>query len=157
MTTGYIYCDYTNISGIEHYTSTPEITTSQINKDTGLGITHFTINAEYKNKLKIRLERLLNDIKSLEKLIFIYADAANPNFSYQIDYINYGPAATEYLLKIYSLIYPINNNIKILYFCWNERKCENNVIVYIPFDYKENWGYISDIIIDYLGANINLL
>lgn len=36
--------------------------------------------------------------------------------------VEYGVDATEYLLKIHELLYPINNKIKIVYFCWNERK-----------------------------------
>jgi hypothetical protein len=55
------------------------------------------------------------------------------------------------LLKIYELIFPINNNIKIIYFCWNERKREDNSIIeYISFDFQENWGLVSNIIKDYL-------
>lgn len=40
------------------------------------------------------------------------------------------------LQNIYELIYPLNNNIKIVYFCWNERKGENNIIEYVSYDYK---------------------
>lgn len=62
-----------------------KITQYQMNKNSGLGIIHFTINDEFKGKLKIRLERLLNDIKSGEKIIFIYADAANKLLNYHLD------------------------------------------------------------------------
>jgi hypothetical protein len=147
MTTGYTYYKYL---GNEHYISVNQITESQMNKDTGLGNTHFIINDEYKNKLKIRLERLLRDIKSLENCIFIYADAANNYLNYYLDDIEYGVDGTEYLLKIFDLIYPINNNIKIVYFCWNERQAENNVIEYVPYDFKNNWSEVSEIIKNYL-------
>ena len=151
MTTGYTYYRYL---GNEHYTSVDNITESQMNKDTGLGNTHFTINDEYKNKLRIRLERLLRDIKSNEKILFIYADAANPYLNYHLDEIEYGVDATEYLLKIYELIYSLNNNIKLVYFCWTERKKENNVISYISYDCKNTLDEITEIIKDYLTTFI---
>ena len=60
MTTGYKYYKYL---GNERYILVDEITECQMNKDSGLGNTHFIINSEeYKNKLKTRLERLLTDI-----------------------------------------------------------------------------------------------
>jgi hypothetical protein len=151
MTTGYTYFKYLNN---EHFVSVDYMTESQMNKNTGLGNTHFTINDEYKNKLRIRLERLLRDIKSTEKIIFVYADSANSYFNYYLDNIEYGVDATDYLLKINNLIYPINNNIKIVYFCWNERKCDNNVIEYIPYNFKNNWFEVSDVIKNYLIAQI---
>ena len=147
MTTGYTYYKYL---GNEHYISDNNITTSQMNSITGLGNTHFTINDEYKNKLKIRLERLLRDIKSNENILFLYADAPNPYLNYHLDEINYGVDATEYLLKIYELIYPLNNNIKIIYFCWNERKKDSNIIEYVSYDFKQNWFEVSDVIKNYL-------
>ena len=140
MTTRYTYYKY---RGNEHYISVDNITECQMNKNSELGNTHFTINNEYKSKLKISLERLLRDIISLENILFVYADAANDYLNYHLDEIEYGVNATEYLLKIYELIYPINNNIKIVYFCWNERKDENNIIEYIPYDFKNNWGEVS--------------
>ena len=152
MTTGYTYYKYL---GNEKYISVDYVTESQMNKNTGLGITHFTINDEYKSKLKIRLERLLNDIKSNEKILFLYTDATNPDSNYYLDDIEYGVDATEYLLKIHELIYPINNNIKIIYFCWNERKQENNIIEYIPYEYKTLLSEISEIIKIYL-LNMNV-
>jgi hypothetical protein len=147
MTTGYSYYKYLNN---EHYLYVNKITECQMNPNTGLGITHFTINDEYKNKLKIRLERMLRDIKSNEKIVFIYADAANLNFNYHLNDIEYGVDATEYLLKIYELIYPLNNNIKIVYFCWNIRKSENGIIEYIAYDFKQHWGHVSELIKNYL-------
>ena len=147
MTTDYTYFHYL---GNEHYLSVDYVTAAQINKITGLGNTHFTINDEYKNKLKIRLERLLCDIKSNENILFIYADASKPERNYYIDDIEYGVDATEYLLKIYELILPYNNNIKIIYFCWNERKKEDDIIKYISFDYKNGWSEVADIISNYL-------
>jgi hypothetical protein len=147
MTTGYTYYRYL---GNEHYMSVDYITESQMNKYTGLGNTHFTINNEYKNKLKIRLERLLNDIKSNENILFVYADSVSPQLNYHLDEIEYGIDATEYLLKIYELIYPVNNNIKIVYFCWNERKRENNMIEYISYDFTDDLHNISELIKNYL-------
>ena len=151
MTTGFTYYRYLNNW---HYVSVDKITESQMNKNSGLGITHFTINDEYKIKLKTRLERLLNDIKSDENILFVYSDAANSYLNYHLDEIEYGVDATEYLLKIYELIYPINNNIKIVYFCWNERKRKNDLIEYISYEFKNNWSEISEIIKKYL-INVN--
>ena len=153
MTTGYTYYTYL---GNEKYISVDYITENQINKNNGLGITHFIINNDYKNKLKIRLERLLIDIKSNENIVFIYADAVNSSLNYHLDEIEYGVDATEYLLKIYELIYPLNNNIKIVYFCWDERKKENNIIEYINYDYKNNWYEISELIKNYLINYYNI-
>jgi hypothetical protein len=147
MTTGYTYYRYLNN---EHYISVDNITECQMNNISGLGITHFTINDEYKNTLKRRLERLLIDIKSNENILFIYADSRNSYLNYHLDEIEYGLDATEYLLKIYELIYPINNNIKIVYFCWNERKGENNIIEYIPFNFTESFDKVIDLISNYL-------
>ena len=147
MTSEYTYYRYL---GNEHYISSDTITESQMNKHTGLGITHFTINNDYKNKLKIRLERVLRDIKSVENILFVYADAANSYLNYHLDNIEYGVDATEYLVKIYELIYPLNNNIKIVYFCWNERKKKNDIIEYISYDFQNNWNEVSEIVKNYL-------
>jgi hypothetical protein len=147
MTTGYTYYTYL---GNEKYMAVNTITECQMNKNNGLGITHFTINDEYKSKLKIRLERLLTDIKSNENILFLYADAANPNLNYCLDEIEYGVDATEYLLKIYDLVYHHNKNTKVVYFCWNERKGENAIIEYVPYDYKDNWSEVSELIQNYL-------
>ena len=140
MTTGYSYYKYV---GNERYMSINTESSEQINKITGLGITHFEINDDYKCKLKRRLDRLLNDIRSEHKLIFIYADAATKNSNYVIDEIIYSVNPNEYLLQIYNLIKPINQNIEILYFCWDERKQINETITYIPFSTIKNW-YIND-------------
>jgi hypothetical protein len=151
MTTGYTYYTYL---GNEHYTSVDAVTESQMNKTSGLGNTHFRINDEYKSKLRIRFERLLRDIQSKENILFIYADAANPDLNYHLDDIEYGVDATEYLLKIYDLIHPLNNNIKIVYFCWNERKREINDacgIEYIAYDFANHWHDVSEIIKNYLN------
>jgi len=147
MTTGYTYYRYL---GNEHYISVDNVTESKMNKDSGLGITHFTINDDYKSKLRRRLERMLTDIKSGEHVLFIYADAANPESNYYLDDVEYGLDATEYLLKIHELIYPMNNNIKIVYFCWHERKRENGTIEYISYDFTESWGGVSEVIHNYL-------
>ena len=149
MTTGYTYYKYL---GNEHYSSVDNITESQMNKITGLGNPHFTFNNEYTDKLRIRLERLLRDIKSNENILFIYADAANPYLNYHLDENEYGVDATEYLLKIYELIYPLNNNIKIVYFCWNERKNNNDLIEYVSYDHKKHWNEVSELITIYLTS-----
>ena len=150
MTTGYTYYRWL---GNEHYVSVDDITNCQMNVNTGLGNTHFTINNDYKNKLRIRFERLLCDIKSNENILFIYADAANSYVNYHLDEIEYGVDATEYLLKIYDLIYPLNNNIKIIYFCWIEREKQNDggIIEYISYDFKDSWFDVSDLIKNYLN------
>lgn len=154
MTTDYTYYTYSNIN--KHYTSINIITENQMNSITGLGITHFTINDDYKSKLKIRLERLLRDIKSDENILFIYADAANCNFNYHLDNIEYRLDATEYLLKIYDLIRVFNSNIEIVYFCWNKRKKENDIIKYVAFDFKQNWHEVRAIIKNYLIKKLKI-
>ena len=147
MTNEYSYYRYLDN---EHYMSVKHTTECQMNKHTGLGNTHFKINDDYKMKLRTRLERLINDIKSNEKILFIYADAANPILNYHLDEIEFGVDANEYLEKIYHLIYPINNNIKLVYFCWNNRlNCKRN-IEYIKFNYKQHWCEVSVLINDYL-------
>jgi hypothetical protein len=157
MTTGYTYYKYL---GNEHYISIDTITESQMNKNSGLGNTHFTINDYYKDKLRVRLERLLRDIKTSENILFIYADSANPYLNYHLNEIEYGVDATEYLLNIYELIYPLNNNIKIVYFCWNERKKPDifgGYLEYVYYDYKQNWVEVADLIKNYLILlNINI-
>ena len=68
--------------------------------------------------------------------------------------MDYGIDATEYLLKIRDLLYPHNNNIKIIYFCWNERErenVENGDIEYVSYDYKNNWFEVSAFIQNYLS------
>jgi len=155
MTTDYTYYRYL---GNQQYASADTTTECQMNNTSGLGNTHFTINNEYKNKLRTRFERLWRDIKSNEKIIFIYADAASPEQNYHLDGIEYGVDATEYLEKIYELLYPLNNNIKIVYFCWNEReKEEKNArgIEYVAFDFKKDWFGVSEIIKNYLTTLVS--
>jgi len=96
MTTGYTYYRYL---GNERYKSVNNITENQMNRNSGLGNTHFTINDYYKNKLKTRLKRLLTDILSSENILFVYADAANSYLNYHLDDVEYGVDATKYLLK----------------------------------------------------------
>lgn len=152
MTTGFTYYQYMNN---EHYLSLPSnvVNGNQINKETGLGNTHFMINDEYKVMLKRRLERLLLDITGSNKIILIYADAANPYLNYHLDEVEYGTDPNEYLEKIYDLIYPINNDVTILYFCWKERSLGKKGITYIGFDHVNTWFRVSDLIRDYLLAN----
>jgi len=149
MTTGYTYYKYL---GNEHYLSVDDVTISQMNKDSGLGNTHFPINDDYKIKLARRLERLLTDIQSGEDILFIYADAASHELNYYLDDIEYGTDANEYLLKIHDLIYPLNNHIKMVYFCWHERRGDADVIQYIPYDFKTHWHEVSELIQQYLLA-----
>ena len=128
MTTGYGYYIYEKP---EYFKSVNYITKDQMNPTTGLGITHYIINDEYRDKLKRRLERLLERIKSGDKIVFIYADATNKNFNYHLDDINFGVDATEHLTKIYDLLYLLNNNIEILYFSWKEHIHINDKLKYI--------------------------
>ena len=144
MTTGYSYYKYMKN---ESYESADIVTECQMNPETGLGITHYTINDEYKETLRRRLTRLLDDIKSDAFLLFIYGDAASPSLNYRIDNVVYGTDASEYLEKIYDLIHPLNHKLKILYFCWEERvKANNNRIIYIGYSYKYWWSQVGDII-----------
>jgi hypothetical protein len=148
MTTGYTYFMY---HGNERYTSVDNVTESQMNIDTGLGITHFVIQDDYKMKLKTRLERFLKDIQTDTTLL--YADAARPELNYYLNGVEYGVDATEYLLKIHELLYPINPRIKIVYFCWKERQKED-ILHYVPFDFKPHWNDVSDIIHAYILENV---
>ncbi len=148
MTTGYSYYDYL---GNEVYISVPHVTISQINATTGLGNTHYTINNEYKATLTRRLTQLLDKIKSGDPITFIYADAASPTTNYTIDNIVYGLDGTSYLEQIYDLISAINTNIKILYFCWEERhQNDTEKITYISFPYKKDWHEVAEIISSYI-------
>ncbi len=136
MTTGLSSFIY---KGNERYISTNEPTECQMNKNTGLGFTHFTINDEYIMKLRRRLTRLYNDICSQHKIFFVYADSANTEHSYWLDDINYEFDATADLIHIYDLIHTINPNIEILYFCWDSRVGSDSKISYIPFSKIRNW------------------
>jgi hypothetical protein len=147
MTTGYSYYEYL---GNEHYISVNETTINQMNKETGLGITHFTIDDEYKETLRRRFERLLNDIKSDMEITFIYCDASNREFNYFLDHVELGVDATEYLMKIYELLYPLNQNIKIIYFCWHDRMKEHPIIQHITYDYQYCWLDVAEFIKNYL-------
>lgn len=147
MTTGYSYYKYLEN---EHYEPTDGITESQINKDTGLGTTHYTIDAAYKVQLKRRLERLVNDIKSGAKIMFIYADAASDTKNYTLGKVEYGVDATEYLLKIHDLIHPINPNIQIVYFCWESRRKRDGKIKYVPYKFQQGWYQVGTLIKQYL-------
>jgi len=131
----------------EHYEKTAERTTNYINPNSGLGITHFEIDVEFKMKLKRRFARFLEDMYSTEPIVFIYADAANPCMNYHIDGICYGNDASSDLASIYELLQPIHPNMEILYFCWKSRECEwhgrfTKHIRYIYFDYKADWGKV---------------
>ena len=137
MTTGYKYYVYDKP---EYFRSVDYITKDQMNSTTGLGIVHDTINDEYKIKLVRRLERLLSRIQSGNKIIFIYADATNKDYNYHLDGINYGLDATEYLSKIHDLLFPLNNNIEIVYFSWKEHITINNKIKYI----EHNQDIVND-------------
>jgi hypothetical protein len=149
MTTGYTYYKYLGNEG-GHFVSVNEVTNCQINKTTGLCINNFVIDEEYKNKLRRRFERFLNHINSNEKIVFMYTDTANPDMNYKLDDEVYGLDASEYLLKIYDLIYPINNNIKVVYFCWTERERKDTRIQYIPYEYKMHRRFVCDIIMDFI-------
>ena len=85
MTTGYSYYIYEKP---EHFKRVNYITNDQMNPTTGLGITHDIINDDYRVKLTRRLERLLERIKSGNKIVFIYTDATNKNFNYHLDDTN---------------------------------------------------------------------
>lgn len=149
MTTGYSY--YIDL-GDSHFESSNSITDCKMNKVSGLGITHFTIDEEYKNRLRRRFSRLMGDLKSNDFIVFMYADTVNHSeFNYHLDNVEYGEDGTEYLSKLYDLLYPIHSNMKITYFCWSQRKMEGHNIEYIPYDFKLTWGdTISELIKEYI-------
>ena len=142
MTTDYNYYNHT---GKNEFVPSSEPTVWYMNKRTGLGITHYEVDDEFKQKLRRRFERLLRDINS-DELTFIYADACNPRDNYSLGFEYYGTDATDYLIKIYDLITRKNENIKILYFCWDERKKENNKITYISFPHQDHCLDVVEII-----------
>ena len=152
MTTDYMYYEFIKC---EYYTKVDIPTQFQINPKNGLGIVHYSINDDVIQQLKTRLTRLLDDIKIGDNITFIYADCAGPNVNYYIDNIEYGLDANEYLEKIFNLIFFINKNIKIIYFCWPERKLTSNNIIHVVFDYKNHWNDVVPIIKDYLCNEIN--
>ena len=147
MTTGFTYYDY---FGWERYTSVNSVTRNQMNRITGLGITNFTINEEYKEKLRTRLMRLKMDILSQENIVFIYADAAHPDLNYHLDNVDYAGDATDYLLKIRDMLRHVNQNIRFIYFSWPARTVPGNGIEYCEMSYKNEWSKIADIIKNYL-------
>jgi hypothetical protein len=134
------------------YISVDTVTECKMNKETGLGITHFNINDEFKDKLRRRFTRFLSDIYS-NKIIFIYGDSPCKDLNYNIDDVMYGDDASEYLIKIYDLLYQMNPNINIYYFCWKERSCANNKITYIPYETYHNWENIRFVISDFIKKN----
>jgi len=139
-----------NDNGNNHFTSVNNYTGYQMNPETGLGYIDTPISDRYIYKLRLMLNRLVKDIKMDNNLLLIYADAPNPDLNYYLDDVEYGVDATDDLLQIYDLIHPVNNNIKIVYFCWNERKRDNDNIEYVPFNYKENWNELSELIENYI-------
>lgn len=147
MTTGYTYYRYLNN---EHYESVEYMTESQMNRDTGLGNTHFTINDEYKQKLTRRFERMLRDIHSGENILFLYADAANPYLNYHLDEVEYGVDATEYLVAIYELMHPYNSHIRMVYLCWKERAKDDSCIEYVPYEHQSNLEEMCQVVTQYL-------
>jgi len=156
MTTGYGYYMYEKP---EYFKRVNYITNDQMNPTTGLGITHDIINDDYIVKLTRRLERLLERVKSGNKIVFIYADATNKNFNYHLDDINFGVDASEYLTKIYDLLYPLNNNIEILYFSWKEHMHKNSKIKHIEHTQEvvndKNGNCIREKISKYIVSNYN--
>ena len=124
---------YTQSTYTEEFFLADFTTNIQINPTTGLALVHYKINEEFKETLRRRFTRLLADIKSENKIKFIYSDTPSPNYNYIIDRHEYGIDATPYLEKIYDLIYPHNSNIDITYFCWPQRERIHDTIRYCTF------------------------
>lgn len=148
MTTNYTYYNWSSIN--EEFTSTQEKTRYQINSQTGLGITNYIIDEEYIIKLRRRLTRLETDIKSETKIKFLYADTANPFHNYVVDGIQYGTPATEYLEKIYDLVYEFNQNIEVIYFCWPNRIQQSDKITHHLMPHTRMWHVQANFIKNYL-------
>jgi hypothetical protein len=146
MSTGYTYFNYL---GKETYVSVDTPSQNQMNKETGLGNAYLPFDASYQIILQSMLQEFLDVIKSNEPITFVYCDCENPDSNYHLDDVDYGLDGTEHLSKIHDLLYPINPNITILYFCWNERVGTNPNITYIPFEYREQWGDVSEEIKNY--------
>jgi hypothetical protein len=154
MTNGYSYYTYPFIEH-ERFYSTNEVTVYQMNKTTGIGVTHHLINDTFKETLRRRFERFLKDIST--NVMFIYADTTSKQSNYHLDDVEYGHDATEDLLKIHGLLYPRNKNIQIVYFCWGSRVNTDSRIKYISIDPCENgWSHVSYKIRDYLLSSENI-
>lgn len=150
MTTGWTYCDY---DGKERYTRTDRTTECQMNMVTGLGVTHFTIDEDFKSKLRRRFARLLTALHSDEDLLFVYADATSPALNYHLDGVEHGLDATEWLLKIHDLVSPLHPNTKMLYFCWLERARPDDArLRYVPFAPKAHIMEVDELIMRYFLA-----
>lgn len=151
MVTGYEYYDF---HGKGIYTLTNKVSGNQMNKHTGIGVTHFTINQEYGEKLKIRFQRIIDDIKTTDKPYLIYADAASEEFNYTLDGVPYDHNVTEYLDKIYQLLLPLNANLHVLYFCQKERYNDSyTYITHIPHKYA---FYVEKMVCEYLKEHHRL-
>ena len=137
----------------KNYTKVDNI--AQINANTGICIMHYIINQKYITKLKERFERLLKTILLSKKIIFIYTDVKNENDELYIDNKIYGDDSTKYLMQIYNLIYPINNNIQIYYFCLKKNFKDNiNGIIHIPYTNSNIVTTVPDFIADYITKYI---
>jgi hypothetical protein len=146
MSSGYTYFNYL---GKETYVSVETPSQNQMNKETGLGNAYLPFDTAYQSSLQSNLQELLDLIHSNEPITFVYCDVENPESLYLLDNVDYGEDGTEYLTKIHDLIYPINSNIQILYFCWKDRIGTNPNITYIPFEYRDQWGDVAEQIKNY--------
>lgn len=129
MTTGYTYYDFLGFG--TYVSSKNKVTTCLMNKITGIGITHFKVNDEYKQKLKVRCQRLITDVTESENPILIYADTVTEGMNYSLDGVFYDHDVYESLLKIYDLIIALNKNTKIYYFCRPNRYRDCDKILHI--------------------------
>jgi hypothetical protein len=135
MTTGFEYYDFKGKGTFEH--AVPAHTTRyQMNRQTGVGVCHNTINTEYIYKLKVRFGRFLDDVAAADTPVLIYGDTINSEWNYYLDGVCLDDTdVPAHLAAIHDLVRPLNRNLRILYFCRPDRRHTHiPQITYIPHD-----------------------
>ena len=145
MWSGWTYHQWQGPS--ENFLPVNMVARAKINTTTGLGITHYNLNDEYRQKLKRRFERFLEDIQNKEdQVILIYSDCAAPDQNYSISSVPMGLDASSDLEEIYQLLRSKNDKIKVWYFCWPERYKQSNNVEHIVFQHQNGWANVLKII-----------
>lgn len=151
MTSGHVKCRYW---GNERYTTDDASNGSYTNVETGLGVTHFTIDDAFGEMLRRRLARLLDAIIGDQPVALVYADAACTDRNYYLDDVEYGVDATDALLAVRTLLLPLNPRIEVVYFCWDSRASASpstvDAVKRVPFSQQRSWSAVSDIIAEEL-------
>lgn len=154
MTTGFGFYRY---NGDESYTRVRGVTESQMNEQTGLGITHFTISPSYCDTLRRRLNRLRSCLLDHNtRVVLIYADAACPERNYRLDGKVYGVDAMADLDALHAILVTVRPvaSFEIRYFRWSTRPTPPtaSAVSIIPFDPVDSWAKVADIIKQHVAA-----